>query len=521
MDDDLDQRRRQPLERVPARRRAQHEPRRRRRRAAWRSCRRPTPSRKCASAPTPTTPSSAAPAAASSPSASAAARTRFRGTAYYNHRDASLNSNLYENTVRGIPEGGSVPLQPRLHVRRPGACCRSTTAATRRSSSMRSKGLKSGIPVSSGERAPTDLERAGDFSQSGVTIYDPLNTVNGVPQPFPGNRIPPNRIDPVARNLMQYMVSPNSTPDAHAATTSSRASNSRFDTYTSGITRVDHNFGANHRFFARYGHNGRRETRAKSGREEVALTAGYHHRWNNVFSVDLSSTLSADACSRARAPAGRVTAGSTSAAPRTWAASIRRSSASRRSFTSAMPPRFPPIRINDYGGASIGQGGGQDGPSDDFYVQETLTKIARPPSAEVRRRVPLRHQHGREPARRRQLREPAVLAQLHVAAAERRHPHGGRRRQRVRVVPARLHGVEQRHGQPDLRLAQQLHRRVRAGRLAAHEPPDPERRAAVGLRGADHRDRRTRSTAGSTRTRSRSSAPRARRRACRRTCTAA
>ena len=40
-----------------------------------------------------------------------------------------------------------------------------------------------------------------------------------------------------------------------------------------------------------------------------------------------------------------------------------------------MPPRFYPIRINDYGGASIGQGGGQDGPSDDFYVQETLTKL--------------------------------------------------------------------------------------------------------------------------------------------------
>lgn len=52
------------------------------------------------------------------------------------------------------------------------------------------EGLKSGIPVSSGERAPTDLERAGDFSQSGVTIDDPFNTVGGVPQPFPGNRIP-------------------------------------------------------------------------------------------------------------------------------------------------------------------------------------------------------------------------------------------------------------------------------------------------------------------------------------------
>ena len=32
-----------------------------------------------------------------------------------------------------------------------------------------------------------------------------------------------------------------------------------------------------------------------------------------------------------------------------------------RRYTSALPQRFPPIRVTDYGGASIGQGGGQDG----------------------------------------------------------------------------------------------------------------------------------------------------------------
>ena len=42
-----------------------------------------------------------------------------------------------------------------------------------------------------------------------------------------------------------------------------------------------------------------------------------------------------------------------------------------RRYASALPPRFPPIRVTDYAGATIGQGGGQDGPSDDFYVQES------------------------------------------------------------------------------------------------------------------------------------------------------
>ena len=241
-----------------------------------------------------------------------------------------------------------------------------------------------------------------------------------MPQPFPGNRIPADRIDPVARNLLQYMVAPNTTPDAPLNNFFS-ANNSRFDTYTSGITRVDHNFGANHRFFARYGHNGRRETRAKSGREEEALTAGYHHRWNNVLSVDLTSTLAADAARRARAPAGRGTAGSTSAARRTRAGSTWPRSASRRTYTSALPGRFPPIRVNDYAGA-VDRPGRRTGRSE--------RRLLRAGSPDQDRRASHQLKFGGEfrygistvenPLAGDQPREPAVLAQLHVAAPERR-----------------------------------------------------------------------------------------------------
>jgi hypothetical protein len=59
-------------------------------------------------------------------------------------------------------------------------------------------------------RVPTPLERAGDFSQSGVTIYDPLTG-----QPFPGNRIPANRFDPAALRILQdYIPLANRTDDA-------------------------------------------------------------------------------------------------------------------------------------------------------------------------------------------------------------------------------------------------------------------------------------------------------------------
>jgi hypothetical protein len=60
---------------------------------------------------------------------------------------------------------------------------------------------------------PTMLERSGDFSQSigpqgPVSIYDPLNG-----NPFPGNVIPSNRINPISKSLLAYYpaINPNIT----------------------------------------------------------------------------------------------------------------------------------------------------------------------------------------------------------------------------------------------------------------------------------------------------------------------
>src|SRR5437773_1470569 len=70
---------------------------------------------------------------------------------------------------------------------------------------------------------PTAAERAGDFSAltdvqgRPVIIYDPLTsrTVNGavVRDPFLGNRIPANRINPVAAAMLKYMPMPDTNVD--------------------------------------------------------------------------------------------------------------------------------------------------------------------------------------------------------------------------------------------------------------------------------------------------------------------
>ena len=291
---------------------------------------------------------------------------QLHGTGYYIHRDAHLNANLYENIVRGIPK------QEIFHYN-PGATVGGPIKKNRTFFFYSYEGLKSGIPVGAGQRTPTALERGGDFSQSGVTIYDPLNTVNGVPQAFPGNVIPRNRLDPVALNLLKYMPEANSQPDA-AGNNLFPADNSRFDTYTSGILRVDHNLSDNNRLFARYAHNGRRETRAYAGREPEARTGGYHHRWNNVFSVDLTSTLSPRTVTTVRAgwTRHRRLDNSTAEDIGGFDSSTLGYPAS---FVSSIPNRFVPITVADYGGAQVGQGGGQDGVADDYYVQGQLTNV--------------------------------------------------------------------------------------------------------------------------------------------------
>ncbi|HYK58388.1 MAG TPA: TonB-dependent receptor [Bryobacteraceae bacterium] len=73
------------------------------------------------------------------------------------------------------------------------------------------QGTVSRNPFNQVSSVPTQAERNGDFSQAlvngskPVTIYDPLSG-----QPFPGNIIPPSRINQAALGLLQYFPAPTS-----------------------------------------------------------------------------------------------------------------------------------------------------------------------------------------------------------------------------------------------------------------------------------------------------------------------
>src|SRR5882757_2541407 len=140
------------------------------------------------------------------------------------------------------------------------------------------------------DTVPTAAEVAGDFSMSGVTIYDPNTTVvnpsynANLPvsqqnpqftrQPFPNNVIPKSLLNPVAVTMLtKYTPQPNLMMGMGSGMTmmgqptvvgSGNDSNNYLDVrnevhYTDqGTIRVDHQFGASDTAFARYSAGGER-----------------------------------------------------------------------------------------------------------------------------------------------------------------------------------------------------------------------------------------------------------------------
>jgi hypothetical protein len=130
---------------------------------------------------------------------------------------------------------------------------------------------REGTPAPLFATVPTPAMKNGDFSglvdASGrqIVIYDPATgrDVNGVwtRDPFPGNRIPAERIHPTARAIMAYYPDPNGTTAGVAPWQQNLhwAEHFNKDLFWNWVGKVDHNFGANDRAFFRWGENERNE----------------------------------------------------------------------------------------------------------------------------------------------------------------------------------------------------------------------------------------------------------------------
>jgi hypothetical protein len=132
------------------------------------------------------------------------------------------------------------------------------------------EGIRQSIPDPFTTSIPTPLQRTGDFSQTRLAngqlqvIYDPLTTRPDptnpgrlIRDPFPNNRIPDNRINPVARLALAFLPAPNSPGDSLGLNNYTNSSAiprfiARFNAHSG---RLDYNFSDATKVFGRMAFN--------------------------------------------------------------------------------------------------------------------------------------------------------------------------------------------------------------------------------------------------------------------------
>ena len=148
---------------------------------------------------------------------------------------------------------------------------------------------------------PTAKMRNGDFSDllalgPQYQIYNPL-TIRPHPtqagrftrDPFPGNIIPPNLIDPVAKKIMEFFPLPNQPGTADGQQNFQNPTAVAFETYYTATGRVDHNISPTHRVYGRFSWDFWEEE--KDDRFDNIATGIFLNRKNRVLGVDDAYTF--------------------------------------------------------------------------------------------------------------------------------------------------------------------------------------------------------------------------------------
>jgi len=224
---------------------------------------------------------------------------QFHGALYEYYRDEKLNANTFDANRGGVEKAGLYWNQPGLTIDGPVKIPGLYDGTNRTFFMYNWEQIRSEVPFPQVYTVPSALERAGDFSQTRtadgrpVSIYDPLTTrlENGqyVRDPFPGNVIPANRMDPVALALLQRVPLPNASGQTNNLLV---PDNARADRYDQHVFKVDQVVNANHRFFVRYARNKRTEVNDYAAFPPEASPWYQHGRMNVGFAVEGTSVLS-------------------------------------------------------------------------------------------------------------------------------------------------------------------------------------------------------------------------------------
>jgi hypothetical protein len=218
---------------------------------------------------------------------------QWHGAGTFNNRDDSRSANLFASNRLGTGK------QPRNYNR--GSATVTGPIFKNRTFFMFSyERLQDDAVEAVTHSVPTAAMRNGDFSQLlgvGVQIFDPLTArlVNGVVtrDPFPGNIIPANRINPVAANILKFF------PGANQPGAADLSQNYFFEqpwtyAYNLQMTRIDHEWAPSQRTYGRFIRNFRREERYNFAGEQngVEITRGATDRFNYNYAVGHTAVLS-------------------------------------------------------------------------------------------------------------------------------------------------------------------------------------------------------------------------------------
>jgi hypothetical protein len=184
---------------------------------------------------------------------------QFHGTAFEFLRDSALDANNFFSNRAGIPLGSFRRNQFGGNVG--GPIHRGGTFFFINYEGLRQQAANVGIFT-----VPLPEWRRGNFSNlrnaagQPIIIYDPLTTRPDpdnpgrfIRDPFPNNIIPAERINQIARNLMQYWPLPNTVPaNVNTQANNFTAVGTNVSTNDQIDSRVDHEFSATWRAFVRF-----------------------------------------------------------------------------------------------------------------------------------------------------------------------------------------------------------------------------------------------------------------------------
>ena len=231
---------------------------------------------------------------------------QFHGTAYDYLKRPGLNATSFSNNAKGLGPDNTPLDQYGFTIGGPAQIPKVYKGKDRTFFFFAWEKYKQNqvFPQNDVSSVPTLAQRSGDFSQTFnaagrlITIYDPTTgrQENGqwVRDPFAGNRIPGNRIDPSGAKILGLYPAPNLTTTGSVNWQNNfflKDNVTWYDFYNFAI-RIDHSFGEKERISGRYVDNDLVMYSNTNGLSGAAADRREGHKTNHGFVFDSLTLIS-------------------------------------------------------------------------------------------------------------------------------------------------------------------------------------------------------------------------------------